>query len=133
MTNKEAFAQALSDWSKVILKNILPQVQLPAATPIANFMGNFLGIDLKNYNLLDEFSFLVDPTIDCFIKPMAENLVGKLPDEVVPTVVNSYLDAFIDEANSKGSISFYGIPLEEKHFANLKERFNEIAKKVKKK
>ena len=132
-TNKEAFGQALSDWAKTIFKNILPQIKLPGNTPVANIMGNILGIDLSTYNPLDEFSFLAEPIVDSFIQPMAENIVGKLPDESVPAVVNTFLDSFITRAQENGSISFYGIPLEEKHFQNLKNKFSEYTKKVKKK
>lgn len=131
MTNREAFSLAVSDWIKPIVKSIMPQVNIPAGGLISNFMGNWLGIDLSNYNLLDEFDFLVDPTVDQFVLPLVDNLIAKIPEERIPSFVNSYLEAFIKQAEEKGSINIYGIPLEQKHFSALLARFNEYSKKVK--
>lgn len=131
MTNREAFSLAVSDWVKPIVKSIMPQVNIPASGAISKIMGNWLGIDLSTYNLLDEFDFLVDPTIDQFVLPLVDGLIGKIPEERIPGFVNSYIDAFVKQAEEKGSINIYGIPLEKKHFSALQARFNEYLKKVK--
>ena len=68
----------------------------------------FFGLDLSTYNLLNELDFIIEPTLDYIIKPQLAKLSKFIPDEQIPKVVNSYLDAAISKATAKGSVNLFG-------------------------
>ena len=57
---KEALIKSINTWTADILSGVLPSFKNnPTLNKINNLMGAFLGIDLSNYSILSEFSFLL--------------------------------------------------------------------------
>ncbi len=77
----------------------------------------FFGLDLSTYNLLNELDFIIEPTLDYIIKPQLAKLSKFIPDEQIPKVVNSYLDAAISKATAKGSVNLFGFEFEATAFS----------------
>lgn len=87
---------------------------------IGKFMGSVFGLDLSTYNLLNELDFIIEPTLDYIIKLQLAKLSKFIPDEQIPKVVNSYLDAAISKTTAKGSVNLFGFEFEATAFQNLK-------------
>lgn len=87
-----------------------------------------LGLDLSTYNLLNELDFIIEPTLDYIIKPQLAKLSKFIPDEQIPKVVNSYLDAAISKATAKGSVNLFGFEFEATAFQNLKREIDNSLK-----
>lgn len=92
------------------------------------FMGSVFGLDLSTYNLLNELDFIIEPTLDYIIKPQLAKLSKFIPDEQIPKVVNSYLDAAISKATAKGSVNLFGFEFEATAFQNLKREIDNSLK-----
>ena len=84
-------------------------------------MQGYLGIDLSTYNLLDELSFLLKPTVDTLLRPRIASLLKGVDDAAIPEVANRYAEAFLTQAQEKGSVNLFGIQFETKAFENLRE------------
>lgn len=91
-------------------------------------MGSVFGLDLSTYNLLNELDFIIEPTLDYIIKPQLAKLSKFIPDEQIPKVVNSYLDAVISKATAKGSVNLFGFEFEATAFQNLKREIDNSLK-----
>lgn len=90
--------------------------------------SNVFGLDLSTYNLLNELDFIIEPTLDYIIKPQLAKLSKFIPDEQIPKVVNSYLDAAISKATAKGSVNLFGFEFEATAFQNLKREIDNSLK-----
>lgn len=98
------------------------------ADNVGKFMGSVFGLDLSTYNLLNELDFIIEPTLDYIIKPQLAKLSKFIPDEQIPKVVNSYLDAAISKATAKGSVNLFGFEFEATAFQNLKREIDNSLK-----
>lgn len=65
---------------------------------------------------------------DYIIKPQLAKLSKFIPDEQIPKVVNSYLDAAISKATAKGSVNLFGFEFEATAFQNLKREIDNSLK-----
>lgn len=95
---------------------------------IGKFMGSVFGLDLSTYNLLNELDFIIEPTLDYIIKLQLAKLSKFIPDEQIPKVVNSYLDAAISKTTAKGSVNLFGFEFEATAFQNLKREIDNSLK-----
>jgi hypothetical protein len=124
---REVLLKSIKSWMSDIAVGILPSFRNnPTLNKVNNIMGAFLGLDLSNYNIMSEFSFLI-PTIlgnyvDSYVNQGIDML--KISDEDIPSQVNMILDSCINQCQSKGFISIYGLQFESEAFKNLKEIFN---------
>jgi hypothetical protein len=129
MSNLEVFTQALHSWIKPILTNdILPVVTLPD-NKWTGAIGSLFGVNFGSYNIMNEFSFLLDPVINNFIQPKIAGLLKNIKDEDLPRVVNEFVDSFINEAKSKGGVNVLGYNFGEVAFTNFREEFNGLLSK----
>ncbi len=72
--------------------------------------------------------FIIEPTLDYIIKSQLAKLSKFIPDEQIPKVVNSYLDAAISKATAKGSVNLFGFEFEATAFQNLKREIDNSLK-----
>ena len=93
MNNAELVAVAVRKWLTPIVKTIGGGIKIPVTSGIGKFMSSFFGLDLSTYNVLNELDFIIEPTLDYIIKPQLAKLSKFIPDEQIPKVVNSYLEA----------------------------------------
>lgn len=110
------------------VKTIGGGIKIPVTSGIGKFMGSVFGLDLSTYNLLNELDFIIEPTLDYIIKPQLAKLSKFIPDEQIPKVVNSYLDAAISKATAKGSVNLFGFEFEATAFQNLKREIDNSLK-----
>lgn len=111
-----------------IVKTIGGGIKIPVTSGIGKFMSSVFGLDLSTYNLLNELDFIIEPTLDYIIKPQLAKLSKFIPDEQIPKVVNSYLDAAISKATAKGSVNLFGFEFEATAFQNLKREIDNSLK-----
>ena len=78
--------------------------------------------------LMNELDFIIEPILDYIIKPQLAKLSKFIPDEQIPKVVNSYLDAAISKATAKGSVNLFGFEFEATAFQNLKREIDNSLK-----
>lgn len=128
MTNAELVAVAIGKWLTPIVKTIGGGIKIPVTSGIGKFMGSVFGLDLSTYNLLNELDFIIEPTLDYIIKPQLAKLSKFIPNEQIPKVVNSYLDAAISKATAKGSVNLFGFEFEATAFQNLKREIDNSLK-----
>lgn len=124
----ELVAVAVRRWLTPIVKTIGGGIKIPVISGIGKFMGSVFGLDLSTYNLLNELDFIIEPTLDYIIKPQLAKLSKFIPDEQIPKVVNSYLDAAISKATAKGSVNLFGFEFEATAFQNLKREIDNSLK-----
>lgn len=128
VANAELVAVAVGKWLTPIVKTIGGGIKIPVTSGIGKFMGSVFGLDLSTYNLLNELDFIIEPTLDYIIKPQLAKLSKFIPDEQIPKVVNSYLDAAISKATAKGSVNLFGFEFEATAFQNLKREIDNSLK-----
>jgi hypothetical protein len=120
MTNIDKVSAALSQWVFNVAKSVLPQVGIPTESAIGKFMYGILGVNPATYNIWNELGFLAEPMIQTIITPMANKYLAGLPDEQVKEVAMKFADAFIQQAQQKGSVNLFGLQIGENAFADLK-------------
>lgn len=120
MTNIDKVSAALSQWVFNVAKSVLPQVGIPTESAIGKFMYGILGVNPTTYNIWNELGFLAEPMIQTIITPMANKYLAGLPDEQVKEVAMKFADAFIQQAQQKGSVNLFGLQIGENAFADLK-------------
>jgi hypothetical protein len=123
---KEALIKSVNLWSGEILSGILPSFKNnPTLTKVNNIMGAFLGIDLSNYNIMSEFSFLIPSMIGKYVEGYINQFLDalKIQDADIPEQVNTVLDSCIQRCREKGFINIFGLQFEAEAFSNLKEIF----------
>ena len=120
MTNIDKVSLALGQWGFNVAKSVLPQVGIPANSAIGKFMYGILGIDPASYNLWNELGFLAEPTIEVVVSPMLKQYLGGMSDEQVKSVAMKYVDAMLQQVESRGSINLFGMELQRDAFQDLK-------------
>lgn len=124
MNNTELAAVAIRNWLSPIVKSVGNNIKIPATKGIGKFITTYFGIDLTNYNILNELDFIIDPTLDYFVRPYITKLSNFIPDENIPVVINRYVDSAIDKAKAKGSVNIFGFEFEATAFENLKKELD---------
>ena len=120
MTNTELVSAAVSEWIFKIAAGVLPKVKIPTESPIGKFMYGFIGVDPSSYNLWNELGFLAEPTIEVVVSPMLKQYLGGMSDEQVKSVAMKYVDAMLQQVESRGSINLFGMELQRDAFQDLK-------------
>ena len=65
---KDILVKSINLWLADIIIGILPNFRNnPAMNKVNNVMGSLLGLDLSNYSILSEFSFLVPSLLGNYI------------------------------------------------------------------
>ena len=129
MTNIDKVSAALSQWAFNIAKSVLPQVGIPAESAVGKFMYGILGVNPATYNVWNELGFLAEPLIQSMVTPMANRYLANFPDEQIREISLKFADAFIQQAQQKGSINLFGLEMGENAFTDLRSillnKFNE--------
>ena len=129
MTSIDKVSVVLSQWGFNVAKSVLPQVGIPAESAIGKFMYGILGVNPASYNLWNELGFLAEPMIQTIVTPMVNKYMSGIPDEQVKDIALKFADAFVSQAQQKGSVNLFGLQMGENAFADLKSmlvaKFNE--------
>lgn len=125
MDNLNRLISALSVWGFNVAASALPKLHIPTESPIGKFMYGILGVDPAKYNIWKELGFLAEPTIQMLISPIANRFLSNIPDEQIPEIADKYADAFLAQAEEKGSVNLFGIEIGPKAFEGLKELLSE--------
>ena len=129
MTNIDKVSAALSQWAFNVAKSVLPQINIPAESAVGKFMYGILGVNPATYNVWSELGFLAEPMIQTLVTPMASKYLAGIPEEQIKDIAVKFADAFIQQAQQKGSVNLFGLEMGENAFADLKSillsKFNE--------
>lgn len=120
MAKIDKVSQALSEWAFKVAKSILPQVGIPAESAIGKFMYGILGVNPATYNVWNELGFLAEPIIQTLVTPAVSKMLSGIPDEQIQELALKYVDAFIQQARSKGSVNLFGLELKEDAWQGLR-------------
>ena len=129
MTNVDKVSVALSEWAFNVAKSVLPKINIPAGSAIGKFMYGILGVNPATYNVWNELGFLAEPMIQTVVTPMVGKYMQGIPDEQVKDIAMKFADAFITQAQEKGSVNLFGLEMGANAFTDLKailiSKFNE--------
>lgn len=120
MTNVDKVGVALSEWGFNVAKSVLPKVGIPSQSAIGKFMYGFIGVDPASYNIWNELGFLAEPMIQTIVTPMVGKYMQGIPDEQVKDIAIKFADAFITQAQQKGTVNLFGLQMGENAFTDLK-------------
>lgn len=123
MANIDIVNQALSVWAFKVAKSALPQVQTPRS--IATFIG-LLGGDPAKYNIWNELGFLAEPLIQTMVTPAVYKMLGGIPDEQIPELAQKFIDSFLEQAKTKGSVNLFGLQLGPDAFQGLADIYQQL-------
>ena len=79
-----------------------------------------IGADPATYNIWNELGFLVEPVIQTAVTPAVHRMLASFPDEQIPELAMKYVDAFIKQAEDRGSVNLFGLELGRNAFEGLK-------------
>lgn len=131
MTNIDKVSIAVSEWTFKVVKSVLPNVGIPAESAIGKFMYGILGVNPATYNVWNELGFLAEPMIQTIVSPMVAKYLSGIPDEQVKEIALKFADAFVKQAQEKGSINIFGLEIGQNAFTDLKniltKKFDEYA------
>jgi hypothetical protein len=120
MTNIDKVGIALSEWGFNVAKSVLPSIGIPAESAIGKFMYGILGVNPATYNLWNELGFLAEPMIQTMVNPMVGKFMQGIPDEQVKEIAMKFADAFVKQAQEKGTINLFGLEMGQNAFEDLK-------------
>ena len=119
MAKIDIVSQTLSEWAFKVAKDLLPQVQIPVGGKLGGFM-QILGVNPATYNIWTELGFLAEPVIQTMVTPAIQRLMQGIPEEQVGELALKYVDAFIEQAQKKGSVNLFGVGLEKDDLKELR-------------
>lgn len=120
MTNVNKVSVALGEWGFNVAKSVLPKVGIPAESAIGKFMYGILGVNPATYNIWNELGFLAQPMIQTMVTPLVERYLKGVPDEQVKDIAMKFADAFIAQAQEKGSVNLFGLEMGQNAFTDFK-------------
>lgn len=128
MANIDKVSLALSEWAFKVAKSILPQLNIPVGGRLAGMM-QILGVNPATYSIWNELGFLAEPVIQTMVTPVVGKMLSGIPDEQVQELALKYVDAFVKQAQEKGSVNVFGIAIDESDLNDLRamlvKRFKE--------
>ena len=128
MANIDKVSLALSEWAFKVAKSILPQLNIPVGGKLAGMM-QILGVNPATYSIWNELGFLAEPVIQTMVTPVVGKMLSGIPDEQVQELALKYVDAFVKQAQEKGSVNVFGIAIDESDLNDLRamlvKRFKE--------
>lgn len=84
--------------------------------------------DVYHIGYVTFMNYISVPSINAKIDEAIAKLSKFIPDEQIPKVVNSYLDAAISKATAKGSVNLFDFEFEATAFQNLKREIDNSLK-----
>ena len=119
MTNIDKIGVALSEWAFKVAKSVLPQVSIPVGGKLGGLM-QIIGVNPATYNIWNELGFLAEPLIQTMVIPAVGRMLAGIPDEQVVELAYKYVDAFIKQAQDKGSVNLFGIEVDAQDLQELR-------------
>lgn len=120
MSSVDKVSVALSEWGFNVAKSVLPKIGIPSESAIGKFMYGILGVNPATYNIWNELGFLAEPMLQAMVAPMVERFMKGIPEEQVKDIAIKFADAFITQAQQKGSVNLFGLQMGENAFTDLK-------------
>ena len=120
MTNIDKVSMAVSEWAFNVAKSVLPKINIPTESAIGKFMYGILGVNPATYNVWSELGFLAEPMIQTMVTPIVGKYMQGIPDEQVKDIAMKFADAFVKQAEEKGSINLFGLEMGKNAFVDLK-------------
>lgn len=120
MSSVDKVSVALSEWGFNVAKSVLPKIGIPMESAIGKFMYGILGVNPATYNVWNELGFLAEPMLQAMVAPMVERFMKGIPEEQVKDIAIKFADAFITQAQQKGSVNLFGLQMGENAFTDLK-------------
>ena len=123
---REILIKSVNLWLADIISGVLPSFKNnQTMSRVNNIMGSFLGMDLSNYSILSEFSFLVPSLVGNYVNTYVSQFIDSLgiKDEDIPAQTGMIVDSCIARCREKGHINIFGLQFEEGAFNNFKNIF----------
>jgi hypothetical protein len=120
MTSIDKVSSALSQWAFNVAKAVLPRFSIPTNSAVGKFMYGILGVEPGSYNVWNELGFLAEPMIQSIVTPMVGKYLQGIPEDQVKDIVMKFADAFVKQAQEKGSVNLFGLDMGENAFVDLK-------------
>lgn len=123
---REILIKSVNLWLADIISGVLPSFKNnQTMSRVNNIMGSFLGMDLSNYSILSEFSFLIPSLVSNYVNTYVNQFIDSMSikDEDIPTQTNMIIDSCIARCREKGHINIFGLQFEEGAFNNFKNIF----------
>ena len=117
----EKVSVALSEWAFKVLSSFLPAYRIPEGSRVGNIMQGLFGINPATYNVWNELGFLAEPMIQSMVTPAINNVLSGMSDEQIKEVVLKFIDSFVEQSRTKGSVNLFGIELKEDAFNGLRQ------------
>ena len=136
LDNYSKVANVIVSWIKPRAMALVKQQQpvntineyLRSSGLLRNFI-NFFGIDLMNYNVVDELGFLIEPFLKRFGGTHITEALKKIAsvDEIIPTS-KEIIDAALSEASKRTNhkVNIFGISLDISDLQELKTELDNI-------
>lgn len=126
---KDILVKSVNLWLSDIVVGILPSFKNnPTMNKINNIMGSMLGLDLSNYNILSEFSFLVPSLLGNYVNGYITQFINSMgiADKDIPEQVKNIVNSCIQQCRNKGHINIFGLQFEESAFNNFNQIFTNM-------
>jgi len=126
----------IASWLKPKAMTLLSQQQ--TVTSINEFLRgsaflksfvNYLGLNLMNYNVVDELSFLITPILNNIGYSVVPYLKKIAPEERIIPVALDVVSAAQIEAQQKGNVNIFGITLNFRELEELHQAIKSIETK----
>lgn len=126
---KDILVKSINLWLADIIIGILPNFRNnPTMNKVNNIMGSLLGLDLSNYNILSEFSFLVPSLLGNYVNGYVTQFISSMgiEDKDIPEQVKNITNNCIQQCKNKGHINVFGLQFEESAFNNFNQIFTNM-------
>jgi hypothetical protein len=126
---KDILVKSINLWLADIIIGILPNFKNnPAMNKVNNIMGSLLGLDLSNYSILSEFSFLVPSLLGNYVNGYVTQFISSMgiEDKDIPEQVKNITNNCIQQCKNKGHINVFGLQFEESAFNNFNQIFTNM-------
>lgn len=126
---KDILVKSVNLWLADIIVGILPSFKNnPTMNKMNNVMGSLLGLDLSNYSILSEFSFLIPSLLGNYVNEYVTQFINSMgiADKDIPAQVNNIINSCIQQCRNKGHINIFGLQFEENAFNNFNKIFTDM-------
>jgi threonine dehydrogenase-like Zn-dependent dehydrogenase len=126
---KDILVKSVNLWLADIIVGILPSFKNnPTMNKMNNVMGSLLGLDLSNYSILSEFSFLIPSLLGNYVNGYVTQFINSMgiADKDIPAQVNNIINSCIQQCRNKGHINIFGLQFEENAFNNFNKIFTDM-------
>lgn len=126
---KDILVKSVNLWLSDIIVGILPSFKNnPTMNKMNNIMGSLLGLDLSNYNILSEFSFLIPSLFGNYVNGYVTQFINSMgiADKDIPEQVKNIVNSCIQQCRNKGHINIFGLQFEESAFNNFNQIFTNM-------